>query len=83
MNQHTKRWAMRRDELQITIANGPKCPACGCDSFDDWWHDKSCRSGHSLLVDIYADLKCHGCGSKFEVTRYHGGETHSTIRVKH
>lgn len=65
--------------MKIAIGNGPVCPECGCDGFDDWWHDKSCRSGGSLVVDIYADLTCHGCGAKFEVTRYHGGETHSTI----
>lgn len=66
-------------ERLIAIANGPKCPKCGCDGFDDWWRDKSCRSGGSLIVDIYADLTCHDCGATFEVTRYHGGETHSMI----
>jgi hypothetical protein len=66
-------------ELQITIAHGPQCPACGCDGFDDWWHDQSCRSG-GAVVEIYANLKCHGCGEDFEVTRYHDGETHSVIR---
>lgn len=67
-------------ELQITIANGPKCPKCGNDGFDDWHLDKSCRSGMgSMVVDIYADLKCDECGAEFEVTRYVGGETHSAI----
>ena len=67
-------------ELLITIANCPQCPACGNDGFDDWHHDKSCRSGGGLVVDIYADLKCDECGSGFEVTRYVDGETHSCIR---
>lgn len=67
-------------ELQITIAKGPRCPACGCDGFDDWRHDKSCRSGGGVVVDIYAELKCHECGADFEVTHFHDGETHSVIR---
>ena len=65
-------------ELRIAIANGPKCPACGCDGFDDWWHDKSCRDGFGI-VQIYADLTCHDCGAQFEVEKYYGGETHCTI----
>lgn len=70
-------------DLQISIARGPQCPACGCDGFDDWWHDKSCRAAGGPVVDLYADLKCHECGSGFEVTRYHDGETHSVMRSKH
>jgi hypothetical protein len=63
-------------EFKIAIGRGPTCPNCGWDGFDDWWLDKSCRSGHGPVVDIYANLECE-CGSKFEVTRYHDGETHS------
>lgn len=63
----------------IEIAPGPKCPKCGNDGFDDWWHDKTCRSGGSVVVDLYADLGCHECGAVFEVTKYVDGETHSTI----
>lgn len=69
-------------DMQITIAQGPRCPACGNDGFDDWWHDKTCRSAHSLVVDLYANLKCDECSSIFEVARYHDGETHSIIRTK-
>lgn len=65
--------------LMVAIANGPKCPRCGNDGFDDWHHDKSCRSGMGVVVDIYADLECDACGLEFEVTRYVGGETHSTV----
>lgn len=65
-------------ELIIAIAKGPECPACGNDGFDDWWHDKSCRSAHSPIVDLYAELKCEECGTAFDVARYHDGETHST-----
>jgi len=66
-------------ELVLAIANGPQCPNCGNDEFDDWWHDKSCRSGGGVVVDIYAKLKCDECGSVFEVARYVGGETHCTL----
>jgi hypothetical protein len=70
-------------ELIIAIAKGPECPGCGNDGFDDWWHDKSCRSAHSPVVDLYAELKCDECETAFEVTRYQDGETHSTARRKH
>lgn len=65
--------------MKIAIAKSPVCPACGCDGFDDWWHDKSCRSGGGPVVDIYANLECHGCGAAFEITRYHDGDIHSII----
>lgn len=65
--------------MKIAIARGPTCPNCGNDGFDDWWHDSSCRSAHSPVVDLYVDLTCDGCGADFQSTRYHDGETHSTI----
>jgi len=68
-------------ELKIAIANGPQCPFCGCDGFDDWWHTDTIRSGHSFIVELYADLTCHDCGEEFQITRYWGGETHSTSTI--
>lgn len=68
-------------ELKIAIANGPKCPLCGWDGFDDWWHDPSVRSGNSLIVGVYADVRCEECDISFDVTRYHDGETHSSWRA--
>lgn len=65
--------------MKIAIAKGPECPNCGWDGFDDWWHDKSCRSDGGPVVDLYANLEC-ACGAKFEVTRYRDGETHSMVR---
>lgn len=64
-------------ELMIEIAPGPRCPVCRSDGFDDWWHDKSCRSGGGVVVDIYADLRCEECEVTFEVTKYADGVTHS------
>jgi hypothetical protein len=64
--------------LLLEIWDGPRCPSCRNDGFDDWWHDKSCRSGGGIVVDIYAELECE-CGAKFEVTKYVGGETHSSM----
>jgi hypothetical protein len=71
---------MSNTELFVEIARGPCCPICRNDGFDDWWHDKSCRSGHSMLVELCADLRCDECDLTFEVTKYTDGETHSTYR---
>lgn len=65
-------------ELRLAISRGPKCPRCGEDGFDDWWHDRSCRSGHGPVVELTARLQCHGCGIFFTVTHYRDGETHSS-----
>lgn len=64
------------DGFKIKIGRGPICPKCGCDGFDDWWHDKSCM-GPVGIVSIYATLTCHGCGERFDVARYRDGDTHS------
>lgn len=69
--------AMAR-EFAIAISGGPKCPACGCQGFDDWWHDPTCRGGIGI-VRIHATLKCHGCGKFFAITQYDDGEVHSTM----
>jgi hypothetical protein len=63
-------------ELKIAIAHGPECPNCGEDGFDDWWHDKTTKTGHRP-VSLEARLRCHGCGRFFHVTQYGDGETHS------
>lgn len=64
-------------ERKIAIAQGPKCPNCAEDRFDDWWNDPSTKSGDSLAVSLRACLRCHGCGRFFSVTQYADGETHS------
>lgn len=69
-------------DLRIAIAHGPECPACHVDGFDDWWHDKTVRSAHSLVVAMTGSLRCHGCGKFFAVTAYHDGLVHSTMRTK-
>lgn len=64
--------------LEIRIGGwGPICPKCDCDTFDDWWHDSSCRDGGGVVVSIYATLTCHECGERFDVTKYVDGETHT------
>ena len=60
----------------IWIAEGPTCPRCKTDGFDDWWHDPTTRY---TGVAIQARLKCHGCGKFFSVTQYPDNVCHSTV----
>jgi len=64
-------------DAKIATSNyGPKCPNCGTDGFDDWWHDPTTKSFGGVLK---ARLKCHGCGKFFSTTRYSDGVTHSVM----
>lgn len=64
-------------DLKLKIGPGPECPHCGCSEFDDWFHEKTLRSG-VLLVKLAGRLKCHGCGKFFHVTQYFDGQCHCT-----
>ncbi len=69
-------------ELHLRIGRTPICPRCEEWNFDDWHLDKSCKSAGGPVVDIYARLKCHGCGIFFSVTQYCDGEIHSWYRSR-
>lgn len=67
-------------DFKIKIANGPQCPSCNEDGFDDWWRDPSIRSPGGPIVALTGSLRCHGCGKFFKITCYADWETHSTMR---
>ncbi len=71
--------------MKIAISShGPKCPNCGCDGFDDWWHEKTIRRGF-YPVDLEGSLRCHGCGRFFSVRLFHdvlGCECHCVMKTK-
>lgn len=64
---------------KIAISDSPKCPHCGCDGFDDWWHDKTTRYVGDILT---ARVKCHGCGKFFSTKQYPDGVNHSSAGFK-
>jgi len=66
-------------EWTVAISDGPKCPKSHTEGFDDWWHDPSVRASGGIMR---GRLRCHGCGRFFSVTFYHGGETHSAMRIR-
>ena len=68
-------------ELTIKITRGPCCPACGCDTFDDWNHEPGLKSGTGI-VSASGSIKCHACGKFFSITHYADGETHSTMNLR-
>lgn len=65
-------------EPKIAISDGPKCPCCGCDTFDDWWHDPTTRYAGFA---IKARLKCHSCAKFISVTQYPDNVCHSTVNL--
>ena len=67
--------------MKIEIERYPKCPKCGCDTFDDWWHSKAIRCGFGP-VELEGSLKCNDCGVFFKITKYIDGDFHSTIKQK-
>ncbi len=67
---------MRDKQLSIEINQGPKCPACQCDTFDDWHHEKTFRKVSWFWS---GRLKCHQCGRFFSIAAYPDGQVHSTM----
>jgi len=60
--------------MKLAIAQGPKCPHCGGEGFDDWWHDATTRYDGFV---IRARLKCHSCGNFFRTRQYPDAVCHS------
>lgn len=58
-------------ERKVRVCHGVECPNCGCDGFDDWWHNPTTKQDGMLVT---ARLRCHGCGRFFKVSRYPDGE---------
>lgn len=69
-------------DLKIAIGPGPECPSCHEWGFDDWWHDRSIKAPSGPVIALTGSLRCHGCGRFFKVTRYHDGQTHSTMMCR-
>lgn len=64
-------------ELLLEISRGPKCPHCQLDTFDDWHHANTLKSGFAPVA-ITGSLRCHGCGKFFHIDHYSDGATHSS-----
>lgn len=66
--------------LAIRIDDGPHCPACDCNTFDDWWvGNKTLKSMGGVTQ---GSIKCHSCGRFFRIEKYSDGEVHSTMNRK-
>lgn len=50
-----------RPRKLIRYSVGPKCPRCGWDQFDDWWHVLKDRRG----LQPGGQLECGGCEKVF------------------
>lgn len=65
-------------ERLIEIGDNPKCPRCGYDQFDDWWHSLSQRPG--LLPG--GELVCGRCEKRFFIEGRPGNVISSCYGVR-
>lgn len=60
-------------ELKIRTGDGPICPKCDNDAFDDWWVGNKTLKRGGPVIELTGSIKCHGCGRFFKITKYQDG----------
>lgn len=76
MNAPREKAAVTGKELLVRVSDGPCCPNCGCDTFDDWHLERGLKNVGGVIT---GRLRCHNCSRYFSIRRYSDGEVTSSM----